>query len=358
MRNEIKNKEFFTASLLKWYNPNARLLPWKGIKHPYLIWLSEIILQQTRVEQGLPYYNAFKNKYPTVKHLAKAKEDEVMKLWQGLGYYSRARNMHATAKYIVKDLNGKFPDNYKEILKLKGIGPYTAAAIASFAFNEPHAVVDGNVFRVLSRFFGIKNPIDSIEGKEKFNKLANQLINKSTPGKYNQAIMDFGATCCTPSNPSCIQCPLQKKCFACKNGSVDMLPVRSKKLVKKERFFNFLVIQSGNKICIEKRNGKDIWKNLYQFPLIETPKEIKQKELRSRNEWNSAFKKNKPIIQPNYMTYKQLLTHQKIHVKFWEIRINNYFCESKNQLFINVKRLGKYAFPKIIDGYLKEKLYL
>ncbi|MCR9286527.1 MAG: A/G-specific adenine glycosylase [Bacteroidetes bacterium] len=228
----MKQKQFFTKKLMEWFSQNHRPLPWKGEKNPYYVWLSEIILQQTRVEQGLPYFEKFKSTYPTVAGLANAPEDEVMKLWEGLGYYSRARNLHFTAKYISKELGGVFPSDFEGILKLKGVGPYTAAAIASFAFDLPHAVVDGNVYRVLSRFFGIEKAIDSTEGKKEFSKLAQTLIDTKQPANYNQAIMDFGATHCKPSSPNCGKCLMSLNCFAFKNSKIESLPFKSKKKKK------------------------------------------------------------------------------------------------------------------------------
>ena len=249
-------KKTFTKKLLKWFVSNYRPLPWKGEKNPYLIWLSEIILQQTRVEQGLPYYEKFRKKYPTIKDLALAPEDEVMKLWEGLGYYSRARNLHTTAKFISKDLDGIFPKTHKEILALKGVGSYTAAAIASFAYNLPYAVVDGNVYRVLSRYFGIATPIDSTDGKKEFALLAQELLATEKPGAYNQAIMDFGATHCMPKQPKCITCLLNKKCKAFTENRIDILPVKTKKIKKRTRYLNYLIINQGNQVFINKRTGK------------------------------------------------------------------------------------------------------
>ncbi|MEO1629046.1 MAG: A/G-specific adenine glycosylase, partial [Bacteroidota bacterium] len=234
---------FFSTALLGWYQNNHRPLPWKGIKDPYLIWLSEIILQQTRVATGWAYFERFREQYPTVHHLADASIDEVMKLWEGLGYYSRARNLHFTAQHISRTLGGTFPNTYKDILQLKGVGPYTAAAIASFAFGLPVAVVDGNVYRVLSRVFGMRDPIDSGAGKKKFAELANLLLDKDRPADYNQAIMDFGATVCTPGVPNCHQCPFEDRCLANAEGTARELPVKSKKLVRKTRYFNYLVFQ-------------------------------------------------------------------------------------------------------------------
>ena len=263
---------FFTTHLLQWASQHERHLPWKESKNPYYIWLSEIILQQTRVEQGLPYYLKFVEHYPTVFDLANATEDEVLKDWEGLGYYSRARNLHAAAKYIATELDGHFPDTYDSILKLKGVGPYTAAAIASFAFQLPYAVVDGNVYRVLSRFFGMDTPIDSTIGKKQFANLAQQLLDPTKPDVYNQAIMDFGATWCTPKQAKCNKCPLSEQCAAFQTNRVEKYPIKQKKLKKRTRYFHYLIFNYSGQTWIEKRAGKDIWQGLYQFPLIELPK--------------------------------------------------------------------------------------
>ncbi len=246
-------------------------MPWRETSDPYCIWLSEIMLQQTRIEQGLPYYLAFTNAYPSIFDLANASEEEVLKLWQGLGYYSRARNLHATAKYIAFELNGKFPETYEGLLKLKGVGDYTASAIASISYNEPVAVVDGNVYRVLSRYFDIDTPINSTAGIKEFKLLAKELLDKEDPATYNQAIMEFGALQCKPQSPLCNTCPLSASCLALKNNKISMLPVKLKKGKIKKRYFNYLVFQSEeNKTILEKRSGKGIWEGLYQFPLIET----------------------------------------------------------------------------------------
>src|SRR3954471_2181765 len=261
----------FTCQLMQWNKEeNTRFLPWKGEQDPYKIWLSEVILQQTRAEQGLPYYQAFIQKYPSIDNLAQAPDSEVFKLWEGLGYYSRCKNLLATARHIMNALGGKFPDNYENILSLKGIGPYIAAAISSFAFNLPHAVVDGNVFRVLARCFGIFTPTDSTEGKKVFSELALQLLDKARPALYNQAIMDFGATICKPVNPLCSQCPEQNICAAYLNGTINELPVKEKKLQKKMRWFTYFIFNVGDKTLVHQRNTKDIWQNLYEFYLVET----------------------------------------------------------------------------------------
>lgn len=356
--NENQNA-YFTEQLLKWFEHHHRPLPWKGEKNPYFIWLSEIILQQTRVEQGLPYFLKFKEHFPTIQDLAAASEDEVMLLWQGLGYYSRARNLHTTAKYITHTLDGVFPNTYKGILELKGVGTYTAAAIASFAYDLPYAVVDGNVYRVLSRYFGIETPIDTTAGKKEFAALAEALIDKNAPADYNQAIMDFGATHCTPSNPNCESCLLRSKCKGFNTQKNDILPVKIKKIKKKERFFNFLVIKNGDFLYLQKRTEKDIWQNLYQFVLIETEQLIDGTALRALNHWQDTLGDSsiESIVISN--KYKQILTHQKIWGIFYEIAIEEKLDEERIQKLslipVQKSDLEKFAFPKIIDLFLKDK---
>ena len=259
----------FGIRLLNWYTINKRILPWRSTSDPYAIWLSEIIMQQTQIKQGSSYYTHFITQFPTVFDLAQASEDEILKLWQGLGYYSRARNMHYTSIDIVNQYKGKFPENYAMLLKLKGIGEYTAAAIASIAFNQPYAVVDGNVFRVLSRIFGIYTPIDSTKGKKEFNTLANKLLNTNDSGSHNQALMEFGALHCTPKRPNCHDCIFSNDCVAHNLQHIDKLPVKKGKQKIQERYFNFIVISDNEYIYLNKRTKKDIWKNLYEFPIIE-----------------------------------------------------------------------------------------
>ena len=327
-------------------------MPWKGEKNPYYIWLSEIILQQTRVEQGLPYFLRFKQKYPTVKHLAAAKEDEVMKLWQGLGYYSRARNLHETAKNIQQNYKGKFPDTFDELKKLKGVGDYTAAAIASFAFGERKAVVDGNVVRVLSRVFGIETAFDTTEGKKEFAHLAQELIDGKTPGSYNQAIMDFGAVVCVPQNPKCEKCPFEKICVAKNESRIEELPHRSKKTKITNRYFNYLVIKNEKEIFIQKRIDNDIWKNLYELPMIKTDKPLKKnfqeavlKFLSTQNFVIESYSKEIP----------QLLSHRKIHFRFIHITTDKFSTlRIANAKRVKLKSLSQFAFPKTIHLYLLE----
>ena len=336
----------FEEEITRWYKLNKRDLPWRKTRDPYLIWLSEIILQQTRVNQGLSYYEKFSEKYPTVQDLANEKEEEVLKLWQGLGYYSRARNMHFTAKYIVENLNGKFPSSYDEILKLKGVGEYTAAAVASFSFDEKKAVLDGNVFRLLSRYFGIHIPIDSSAGKKKFKTLANDLILEKEPGTYNQAIMEFGALVCTPKVPGCKSCRLSINCEALSKNEVDILPFKSKKINKRDRFFNFLVITDGESAYLQQRLEKDIWIRLFQFPLLETEQEI------SSIENNSLIDSNHYLV--NVSDHKHLLSHQTIYAKFWLFKSEISLPQNSKFKIVSISEIHNYAVPKLIENYLNE----
>ena len=316
----------FSKTLTNWYSINKRDFPWRNTKEPYFIWLSEIILQQTQIKQGLPYYEAFVAQFPTVFHLADAEEGDVLKLWQGLGYYSRARNLHFTAKFIVKEFNGVFPKNYKGLLKLKGIGDYTASAIASICYDEPAAVVDGNVYRALSRYFGIETPINSTEGIKEFKSLATSLIDTKNPGDYNQAIMEFGATQCKPQNPDCTVCPFNESCLALQKGVVSTLPVKLKKTKVTTKHFNFLVfISSDKRTLFEKRSSKGIWQNLYQFPLVETKSSLSIEEFRE----NVRVKNQLVDLAFDYSLYNEKdivhkLSHQHLHTKFWIIEVESF----------------------------------
>jgi A/G-specific adenine glycosylase len=351
------HKKEFTQLLTAWGQQNDRPMPWKGEKNPYFIWLSEIILQQTRVEQGTKYFLAFKENYPTVFDLASANEEDVLKLWEGLGYYSRARNLHFTAKYIVSELDGAFPDNFQDLLTLKGIGAYTASAIASFAFDIPKAVVDGNVVRVLSRVFGVENTFQKAQEKKEMQELADSLITKKLPAIYNQAIMDFGAQVCTPKNYSCDDCIFSKNCFANEHDLQSVLPLKKKKVKIKKRYFSFLVIKQGNMVFLEKREKQDIWKGLYQFPKMEREEtlidsfEIEEEVLKT---WD--IKSKEYCIENVSEVFIQSLTHQKLFVNFIEI---NLISEIKHS-FINtdIDFLSKFAFPKIINVYLSSKKFL
>jgi A/G-specific adenine glycosylase len=349
----MEEKKFFTKALLKWdKNENKRAMPWKNEKDPYKIWISEIILQQTRVDQGMDYYNRFIARYPDVKKLASAPESEVFKVWEGLGYYSRCRNLIASAKYIANDLGGKFPDHYEDILSLKGIGNYTASAISSFAFGLPHAVVDGNVFRVLSRYTGSRSPVDNGAGKLFYSNLANELMDKKDPGKYNQAIMDFGATVCKPL-PLCSMCPMKKKCIAYRDGLQSELPVKEKSIKRKERWFNYLVVSFQNKIYTGKRQQKDIWQNLYEFILVETAGPVTLKQLQSTEKFRSLFNDNQYTIEKESRLYKQQLTHQTIHGRFVHLKLRSRLNSDEYDL-LPVAKIDELPFPKFIASYLKD----
>ncbi|WP_454983239.1 A/G-specific adenine glycosylase [Capnocytophaga sputigena] len=298
---------------MNWYATAQRDLPWRGTTDPYKVWLSEIILQQTRVVQGLPYYQRFISNYPTITNLAKAPEEEVLKLWQGLGYYSRAKNLHHTAQYIATELGGIFPKTYKELVKLKGIGDYTASAIASFCYNEPFPVVDGNVYRVLSRVFGIATPINSTQGTKEFKVLAHECLDKANAGVYNQAIMEFGALQCTPQSPDCSSCVLRDHCWAFHHNKVNELPVKLKKITIKKRYFNYLVwLNPYGQTLLQKREGKDIWHGLYEFPLLETHTPATADTIAAAHPTATVSLYNEiPVIHK--------LTHQHIHTSFWII---------------------------------------
>ena len=346
------DKSFFTKNLLAWDNDyNDRSMPWKGEKDPYRIWLSEIILQQTRVEQGTAYYQKFIQKFPRVKDLALAKDDLVFKMWEGLGYYSRCRNLLATARVIQHEMKGKFPSDYEDILQLKGVGSYTASAIASFAYNLPYAVIDGNVNRVLSRFFGIETPIDSSRGKMEFAELAQQLLPKTSAAVYNQAIMDFGAVVCKPQLPLCESCPLQKRCEAFKNNLQHLLPVKEKKLVKKNRWFYYLVLSRQNKLLVRKRSSKDVWQDLHEFYLLETPSMLNSRAV------NKELLLHNGSVDPSMATispaYRQQLTHQTIHARFIEMPLG--FEPPAGTMLVSKNQLKKLAFPRLINQYLADK---
>ncbi|MCB0509022.1 MAG: A/G-specific adenine glycosylase [Bacteroidetes bacterium] len=339
----------FAQNLLEWYNPKNRNLPWKKTKDAYKIWLSEIIMQQTRVEQGTPYYLKFVEQYPSIKDLANAPLDDILKLWEGLGYYSRARNLQSAAKQVVEQYNGKFPNNYEDILKLKGVGNYTAAAVASFAYNVPFAVVDGNVFRVLSRVFGVELPIDSNEGKKYFQQLAQQLLDKKNPAKYNQAIMDFGALVCKPKNPLCDDCPFQSNCKALASNKIDVLPIKSKKLIKTDRFFHYFVLFDDEFILIQQRTQNDIWKDLFEFPLIETKNEkLPKTHLFSDLIQPKQYKKSSFV-------YKQTLSHQHVYARFYEIKLKELPKPKKSMIKIEKSKLFSQTFPKIVRSYLEDR---
>ena len=335
-----------TAKLLDWYRQNKRDLPWRNINDPYKIWLSEIILQQTQVVQGLPYYQKFINAYPDVNSLAAASEQEVLNLWQGLGYYSRARNLHYTAKDIVNNSQGVFPKSYKELLKLKGVGDYTAAAIASFCYNEPVAVLDGNVYRVLSRFFGIDTPINTTEGKKLFKNLAQQNLDTLQPALYNQAIMEFGALQCTPAQPKCDICPLANDCIAYQTGQIAKLPVKLSKLKIKKRYLHYFLVEWEGQIILEKREGKGIWQNLYQLPLIETTgkKRFSSEKLSEFYQKYRILPENQPVLVEKTV---HKLTHQHLQISFWKLQSKQKPLKAIPQTAIN-----NYPMPIVIANFL------
>jgi A/G-specific adenine glycosylase len=340
--------------LIHWYQQNKRDLPWRHTTDPYVIWLSEIILQQTRVDQGLPYFMRFVEKYPTVSHFAAASEDEVLSLWQGLGYYSRGRNMLVTARIVQTELNGIFPSAWQQLIKLKGIGEYTAAAISSFAGNEPRAVVDGNVYRVLARYFGIDEPINSTAGIKTFRDLANELLDTAMPALHNQAIMEFGALLCKPKNPACGICPLQQSCFAFKNNAIAKLPVKLNKVKIRKRYFNYLLILNGGQILMHKRGINDIWANMYELPLIETEGLTESHEV-LQIAAAKQFLTGEPIIKSVSPVHKHVLTHQHLYVRF--IELDSLPVElNDGYFFIEVKKLKNIALPQIIFIFLAKFL--
>ena len=341
----------FTNLLIEWYLQKKRDLPWRNTTNPYPIWLSEIILQQTRVAQGMPYFYAFLESFPTVKELAIADEQQVLKLWQGLGYYSRARNLHQTAQYIANELDGVFPNSYAGLIQLKGIGEYTAAAIASFAYNEPVPVVDGNVFRVVSRYFGIESDISAGKTKKEFTALAAELLSKEQPALFNQAIMEFGAMHCTPKNPDCENCIFNSSCVALQKGLVVQLPLKSKKIKIRKRYFNYIVLQDkkGN-TKIQQRTDKGIWHNLYEFPLFETTQEEGFETIAPLIKNDTDFGDSVVSIQEaNPISLIHKLSHQHLYIKFWKVTVNNTLTDG-----VNPEQLRTFPFPIVIHNFIEE----
>ena len=340
----------FSIKLVRWYQNNKRDLPWRNTADPYYIWLSEIILQQTRVVQGIPYYLSFVAAFPTIEDLANANEDKVLKMWQGLGYYSRARNLHFTAKYIVDNYGGDFPEDYDKVLKLKGIGVYTAAAITSFAFDMPYAVVDGNVTRVLSRFFGISIPFDTSVGKNHFQQLAQKLIIKEEAAIYNQAIMEFGAIKCKPKSPCCSSCPLQDFCVAYATNSVAELPVKSKKIKVKDRFLYYLLIEQEDNIFFGKRES-GIWTGLYEFPFLEFMSKMSEKEIMQSDSWASVFSHSNYDVKSISSEFIHVLSHQKIHAQFLCVRTSG--IAMKDYELISKNSLSEYPVSRLTEKYFQ-----
>lgn len=346
----------FSDELINWYRTHKRDLPWRNTNDPYLIWLSEIILQQTRVEQGMPYFHRFAENFPTIEQFAAASEDEILRLWQGLGYYSRGRNMLKTAKKITAEYNGIFPSDFNSLIKLTGVGEYTASAISSFSVNEPRAVVDGNVYRLLSRHFGLDTPINTSKGKKEFQELANELLDRENAGEYNQAIIEFGALQCKPKNPECAICPLIKSCFAYQHQKINVLPVKLKTLKIKERFFYYFVVAKENKILIRRRDNNDIWAGLHDFPLLETAEEKHLSELIEIPEFKEWFPDNFNIEAISF-PIKHILTHQRIFATFIEINtIQEHIIKKNNWFWLNINDLEQYGQPKLIFTFLKKYL--
>lgn len=343
----------FSTTIINWYNQNKRDLPWRNTQDAYKIWLSEIILQQTRVSQGLPYYLAFEENFPTVNHLAQADEQKVLRLWQGLGYYSRARNLHYTAKIVVSDYKATFPQTYNELLKLKGIGSYTAAAISSFSSNEPVAVVDGNVFRILARIFNITFDIAQNSSKKYFQELAESLMDKSKPALFNQAMMEFGALQCVPKNPDCAICVFNDRCEALKLKKITDLPFKSKKIKVKKRYFNYILLQDKvNAIILEKRTHQDIWKNLYQLPLIESETPISENDVIQLAEERWQLKESNLVTYFSGLDVKHKLSHQELYIKFFNLQVTE-----KMDTAIAIQDLKSYPFPIVIHNFLEKVVF-
>ncbi len=343
---------FISDEIILWYKKNKRDLPWRKTKNPYIIWISEIMLQQTRVKQATEYFNKFIAQFSDIKKLADAKENEVLKYWQGLGYYSRARNLHFSAKYIVNELGGLFPNQYSEIIKLKGIGEYTAAAIASFAFGEKVPAIDGNVYRVLARIFNEPIAINTGAGKKVFKRIAETLIENQQADEYNQAMMEFGALVCKPNNPKCIECPVADACLAYQKGTVSDLPVKSKLQKLKKRYFNYLFVRCGEKMLISKRSKKDIWEALYEFPLIETESKIETEHLISSKKWISIVGTKFKLLNSS-QTKIHRLSHQLLHVTFYIVELDSFSLQSDYEQ-VSLSSLESYPVPKVIENFINE----
>ena len=345
--------ENFSRKLIDWYRENGRDLPWRRTKNPYLIWISEIILQQTRVAQGYDYYQRFVTRFPDVFALAAADEDEVMKYWQGLGYYSRARNLHAAARRMAEA--GGFPVTYAGVRALKGVGEYTAAAICSFAYDMPYAVVDGNVYRVLSRWLGIDTPIDSTEGKKLFVRVADELLDRERPGLYNQAIMDFGALQCTPVAPDCLFCPLNDSCVARLKGIAGSLPVKQHKNKVTNRYFNYIYVRMGAHTLIHKRTEDDIWKNLFELPLVETEKDLSEEEFLACPQFHALFAEGEVrMVRTLLRGVKHVLSHRVIYTNFYEVTLPDNSSSFSSYQRVAVEDLGRYAVPRLIHAFLEK----
>lgn len=352
---DFQSLQYISNVLTNWYQANKRDLPWRSISDPYKIWISEIILQQTRVNQGLDYYLRFIERFPTLKELADASEDEVLKYWQGLGYYSRARNLHKAAQQIIINFGGIFPTKHSDVLQLSGIGDYTAAAICSLAYNQPFAVVDGNVYRVLSRLFGIKTPIDSGAGKKEFAALAQNLLSKTEPANHNQAMMEFGALQCVPVSPDCKNCPLQSVCQAFQRNQIQNLPVKSNKTKTTNRYFNYLFIKHNDKIFLQKRTAKDIWQNLYEFPLLESDKLFEMSELIENESFQELFAgiKNVNILKTTNPV-KHVLSHRVIIAQFITVTISETNHKLNQFTEISLTGIDYFAVSRLMELFLEK----
>jgi A/G-specific adenine glycosylase len=342
----------FSERILAWYSTHKRALPWRETKNPYVIWLSEIILQQTRVEQGMPYFLRFVENYPNVTKFANADEADILRLWQGLGYYSRARNMHKASKQVIDLHKGVFPVDYHDLLKLPGVGEYTAAAISSFANNQPYAVLDGNVFRVLARYFGIHEPINSTAGKKIFANLAEEMLDLNHPAEYNQAIMDFGSMQCKPKNPNCEECILRLDCVAYQDNLVDQLPQKIKAKKSRDRFFHYFIVQKEDSVLMSQRTEGDVWANLFEFPMIETTTDLNVAELVQMKEYQEAFGNIQPIQIKGQI--KHILSHQNIFAKFYTLNIDNMELGKKSHWnYCLLENLDKLAKHKLISSFVE-----
>lgn len=352
---KVDNNLIIGSLLLNWYKKNRRDLPWRNSRDPYSIWIAEIILQQTRVNQGWEYFLRFVERFPNVQTLANADEEDILKLWQGLGYYSRARNLHAAAKQIMTQFNGKFPKTHADIISLKGVGEYTAAAIASIAYNQPYAVVDGNVFRVLSRLFSIETPINTSAGKKIFTEMAQSILHPQFPGEHNQALMDLGSMVCTPTKPLCTECPLQNLCLAYQQNGTTQFPVKMGKTAIKNRYFHYFHIISNGKTYIRKRNKSDVWKNLYEFPLIETAKQTDFPVLSNLKEFKELFALFPTLKIDKKLQVKHVLSHQHIHTVFYRIEIDSQNMQFLQQNYLEIAEndLHDYPVSRLIHKYLE-----
>ncbi len=342
----------FSDTLLRWYRSNKRDLPWRDSKDPYKIWISEIILQQTRVDQGIPYYFNLIRQFPNIQVLSEASEQSILNVWKGLGYYSRARNIHYTAKYVVQQLNGKFPCTYKSLMDLKGIGPYTAAAIASICYNESVPAIDGNVSRVISRYYGIEDAVSTSVFKRKIQLISEQLISQNAPGDYNQAVMEYGAVICKPLAPKCEICPFYDSCFAFQNNKITILPKKKKQIKKKMRFFNYFhLVLPNNMIVIKKRLKEDIWKNLWELPLVECDKLLDYNELKTISFLNGLHQET--VVLKGRKDFIHQLSHQTLNIRIFTINLSNSdFFSEKEYTFVNQDD-NSYPFPRIIENFLK-----